>query len=185
MPNTQGLPAEMKQALDADVAEHQGRVQVERNLIDSQAQEKLKQLKGDITRVREARVKLQTKAANVPRVVSSVGPGEPSSITTVPADVSTQQDTTTATPDSQQPDLTTGTPDSQQPDLTTGTPDIQQPDPTTGTPDLTRASTAELHPATSAEAVTSATSNPGSSVDVTTTECVQTPSSEGAVSAPS
>ena len=102
----------MQQALDADVAEHHARLQAERSTIDVQAQEKLKQLKSDITRVREARIKLQAKSSTtVTPIGASVGSGNATTensttttvltatSTTVPSDVgpSTQLDSTTAT----------------------------------------------------------------------------------------
>lgn len=51
----------MQQALDAEVLEHHARIAAEQDSINAQAQEKLKQLKSDIFRAREARMKLHSK----------------------------------------------------------------------------------------------------------------------------
>ena len=125
------------------MAEHHARIEAERYSVNAQAQEKLKQLKSDITRVREARMRLQTKIT-VARPSGSAVEANTITPTTTAADStspvvtagSIQPDLTPTTAGSTQPDLTPTTAGSTQPDLTPTTAGSTQPDltPTTAEP---------------------------------------------------
>eukprot|EP00731_Ephydatia_muelleri_P010960 Em0005g1546a len=101
------LPREVQQTLDAEVAEHHARIEAERYSVNAQAQEKLKQLKSDITRVREARMRLQTKIT-VARPSGSAVEANTITSTTTAADSTSPvvTDLTPTTAGSTQTDLT-------------------------------------------------------------------------------
>ena len=95
------------------MAEHHARIEAERYSVNAQAQEKLKQLKSDITRVREARMRLQTKIT-VARPSGSAVEANTITPTTTAADSTSP----VVAAGSIQPDLTPTTAGSTQPDLT-------------------------------------------------------------------